>query len=90
MHEHLPPTICAHELKHCSHCDVVYCEKCKREWKQMANINEFAPFSEIQRQRQWGADRFLPKPSPNHPLPMPERPSHGPWYPSKITCQHPL
>lgn len=28
MHEH----ICKHELKHCPVCDVVYCEKCGREW----------------------------------------------------------
>jgi hypothetical protein len=23
---------CEHKLKHCSHCDVVYCEKCDDEW----------------------------------------------------------
>lgn len=32
MHEHTKPKECKHELKHCTHCDVVYCEKCKREW----------------------------------------------------------
>jgi hypothetical protein len=41
MHEHLPPTICAHELKHCSHCDVVYCEKCKHEWKTPSAMGTF-------------------------------------------------
>ena len=29
MHEHEE---CEHELKYCSHCDVVYCVKCEREW----------------------------------------------------------
>ena len=38
MHEH-SYIGCEHELKHCSHCDVVYCEKCRREWKQTAAIN---------------------------------------------------
>lgn len=37
MHEH-SYLGCEHELKHCKHCDVVYCEKCKREWKQQASI----------------------------------------------------
>lgn len=23
---------CDHELKHCSKCDVVYCDKCSEEW----------------------------------------------------------
>lgn len=36
MHEHEPPAICAHELKFCVHCNVVYCEKCKQEWKQQS------------------------------------------------------
>lgn len=31
MHEH---SGCEHELKYCSCCDVVYCVKCNREWKQ--------------------------------------------------------
>lgn len=34
MHEHIKPKQCKHELKHCAHCDVVYCEKCKKEWKE--------------------------------------------------------
>jgi hypothetical protein len=25
---------CKHELKHCDHCDVVYCTKCDKEWMQ--------------------------------------------------------
>lgn len=25
---------CNHELKHCEICDVVYCTKCSKEWKQ--------------------------------------------------------
>jgi hypothetical protein len=25
---------CDHELKFCSHCDLVYCEKCTAEWKK--------------------------------------------------------
>lgn len=32
MHEHKKPKECKHELKHCTHCDVVYCSKCQREW----------------------------------------------------------
>lgn len=31
MHEH-KSTKCEHELQHCSHCNVVFCEKCKTEW----------------------------------------------------------
>ncbi len=30
MHEH---NDYSHELKHCEYCDVVYCTKCKREWR---------------------------------------------------------
>lgn len=30
MHDHKPK--CKHELEHCQHCDVVYCQKCGREW----------------------------------------------------------
>lgn len=29
MHEHKE---CKHELKYCKKCDMVYCEKCKKEW----------------------------------------------------------
>ena len=29
MHNH---DKCKHELKYCDICDVVYCEKCKKEW----------------------------------------------------------
>ena len=29
MHEHYG---CRHELKHCEICDVIYCEKCGKEW----------------------------------------------------------
>lgn len=31
MHDH--GNKCKHELKFCSICDVVYCEKCDKEWK---------------------------------------------------------
>lgn len=30
MHKH--KDCCSHELKHCPVCDVVYCDKCGREW----------------------------------------------------------
>ena len=30
MHTHCT---CEHQLKYCSHCDIVYCEKCGKEWK---------------------------------------------------------
>jgi hypothetical protein len=29
MHEH---NVCEHEIKYCKVCDVVYCEKCKKQW----------------------------------------------------------
>lgn len=29
MHKHEQ---CSHQLEHCSHCDIVYCSKCKKEW----------------------------------------------------------
>jgi hypothetical protein len=29
MHEHAE---CEHELKYCKQCDIVYCEKCSKEW----------------------------------------------------------
>ena len=29
MHDHCE---CEHELKYCKKCDVVYCQKCGREW----------------------------------------------------------
>lgn len=28
---------CEHKLKFCSHCDLVYCEKCSAEWKKPTN-----------------------------------------------------
>lgn len=34
MHEHTEPKKCKHEIKYCTHCDTVYCEKCKDEWKK--------------------------------------------------------
>ena len=33
-HEH---KTCQHELKHCSKCDIVYCEGCSKEWTLFAN-----------------------------------------------------
>ncbi len=33
---------CDHELKHCEHCDVVYCRKCKREWGEKKT--EYVPY----------------------------------------------
>lgn len=35
MHEH---TECSHDLKFCYKCDVVYCEKCKSEWRKSTYI----------------------------------------------------
>lgn len=35
MHEH-SYIGCEHELKHCKHCDVVYCNKCSHEWATKA------------------------------------------------------
>jgi len=31
MHIH---SKCNHELKYCEQCDIVYCEKCNKEWKK--------------------------------------------------------
>ena len=36
MHNH---DKCKHELKYCDKCDVVYCEKCKKEWGRDNGIN---------------------------------------------------
>lgn len=36
-HNHTLPVKCDHELKHCDHCDAVFCEKCDREWKRGTN-----------------------------------------------------
>lgn len=33
MHEHIEPKDCEHEFKYCKKCDVVYCDKCQKEWK---------------------------------------------------------
>ena len=35
---------CEHKLKYCEHCDIVYCEKCKKEWKkEVSNFTWTAP-----------------------------------------------
>lgn len=34
MHNHPQPTTCDHKLEFCEHCNTVYCEKCKEEWKK--------------------------------------------------------
>ena len=49
MHEHAYIG-CEHALKHCKHCDVAYCEKCKREWKQPADNRASDYFKKIQAQ----------------------------------------
>lgn len=41
MHEH---NECEHELKYCKKCDVVYCEKCGREWNTF-RYNITSPFT---------------------------------------------
>lgn len=43
MHEH-KSTKCEHELQHCAHCNVVFCELCKTEWhsKTITIINNTA------------------------------------------------
>ena len=38
MHEHITPTTCCHELKFCSKCDEVYCEKCQSTWKKPSTV----------------------------------------------------
>lgn len=32
-HNHHDTHDCVHSLRYCKHCDVVYCEKCWKEWK---------------------------------------------------------
>ena len=57
MHEH-SYIGCSHELKHCSHCDVVFCEKCRREWKQQATLGyQWNTYLQQRAQQQ-----YLPKP----------------------------
>lgn len=34
MHEHVEPKPCDHEFSFCQKCDVVFCKKCKGEWKR--------------------------------------------------------
>jgi hypothetical protein len=47
MHEHTEPKKCKHELNHCTHCDMVYCEKCKEEWENQSKkykLPEYFPW----------------------------------------------
>lgn len=32
MNKHNHEDKCKHELEHCGHCDIVYCDKCFKEW----------------------------------------------------------
>ena len=36
-HDHTKPNECKHSLKHCEDCDIVYCEKCEKEWNFFVN-----------------------------------------------------
>ncbi len=36
MHEH---NDCQHEFKYCRICDMIYCEKCQKEWKYFAPVS---------------------------------------------------
>ena len=56
LHEHPKPEPCAHELKYCAHCDVVFCEKCKREWKQ----EQFDKYRDLLRKAQESQPRQWP------------------------------
>jgi len=44
MHEHIG---CEHDLKHCTVCDVVYCIKCKEEWKKQVWTFSYPPYQTI-------------------------------------------
>ena len=61
MHEH-SYIGCEHELKHCKHCDVVYCEKCQREWKQQAFLGglQNSPWQKSIGGPQWPPPSFPP------------------------------
>lgn len=54
MHEHSRD--CKHELKFCEHCNVVYCVKCKTEWKPPCTLNHY-PYYNV-----WGT---IPCPTPS-------------------------
>ena len=34
MEHNSHPTKCKHELEYCEQCNVVFCKKCKEEWKK--------------------------------------------------------
>lgn len=59
MHEHKKLKECKHELKHCTHCDVVYCSKCQREWGKDTLQGL------IDRKDQWDYNRITKGPIPN-------------------------
>ena len=40
-HDHTPQAECAHELKHCTPCKTVYCDKCGAEWKRYSVADLF-------------------------------------------------
>ncbi|GAG40375.1 unnamed protein product, partial [marine sediment metagenome] len=44
MHEHIDQKECEHILKYCKKCDVVYCEKCKSEWKKTGTTFSTWPY----------------------------------------------
>ncbi len=54
MHEHVDLS-CDHVLKFCKKCDIVYCEKCRLEWKRVTFDWQYATSADP-----W-ADRKLPK-----------------------------
>ena len=82
MHEHPEKAPCVHELQHCAHCDVVFCPKCKREWKAAPAFNTNEWMRRIQLDNDKAEPRIQPLPAPwIYPRPLaPQTPE--PWKPS--------
>ena len=41
MHDHKH---CHHVLQYCEHCDVAYCEKCGKEWRNRPHYYYYYPY----------------------------------------------
>lgn len=43
-HDHTKPPACEHSLKHCADCDIVFCEKCPKEWAVKSPLMDLSKF----------------------------------------------
>lgn len=92
MHEHADKK-CEHELKFCAHCDTVYCEKCKREWKTPVSVfdSRLKDYVDAYNNERAKKDRPYrgdpPKPwVPQGPVWTTDPDFGTPWNPARITC----